>query len=116
SPSIDSTEHQTSDIHTTDPSNNTRGPGTSNTSARMKFFALTIASLASIAAASPTGNQCTPVAYQCATNAQSGIPGWNVCNVNGQWVYGGDCPPNTVCVFDTANGSPYCVPPGFQFP
>ncbi|KND93516.1 hypothetical protein TOPH_01916 [Tolypocladium ophioglossoides CBS 100239] len=84
----------------------------------MKFLALAIASLASIAAASPTADQpaCKPGTYQCAKNPQTGQPGWNVCNVNSQWVYGGDCPPKTICKFDTDNDNPYCVPPGFQFP
>ncbi|POR38274.1 Uncharacterized protein TPAR_01532 [Tolypocladium paradoxum] len=85
----------------------------------MKFLALTIASLASIAAASPQAPdsfKCKPGTYQCAKNPQTGQPGWNVCNTSGQWVFGGNCPPHTVCFFDTVNGSPYCVPPGYQIP
>lgn len=55
----------------------------------MKFLALTITSLATIAAASPTdptGAQCKPGTYQCAKNSRTGQPGWNVCNTSSQWV------------------------------
>lgn len=58
------------------------------------------------------GGSCLPVSYSCA----DGNAGWLVCNAQGTWTYGGDCPPNTACVFWQPTLSPYCVPPGFQFP
>ncbi|KAG5927771.1 hypothetical protein E4U42_001818 [Claviceps africana] len=84
----------------------------------MKFFAVTIAALAGVAAAVPTdsGEWCQPGTYRCDPNYPNGKPGWDVCNTSSQWEFGGNCPPHTVCLFNTKNGSPYCVPPGFQFP
>ncbi|KIN08960.1 hypothetical protein OIDMADRAFT_16796 [Oidiodendron maius Zn] len=55
---------------------------------------------------------CTPGTYSCTTDNK----GWQVCNVSGDWVFAGTCPPNTDCVFFPASQSPYCVPPGFQIP
>ncbi|KAH8880142.1 hypothetical protein GQ53DRAFT_704485 [Thozetella sp. PMI_491] len=69
-----------------------------------------ILALAATALAVPTANTCTPATYACAKNPQTGCPGWEVCDVTSQWVYAGDCPPNTVCRFLAANGSPYCIP------
>ncbi|KAK2590624.1 hypothetical protein QQS21_011690 [Conoideocrella luteorostrata] len=63
----------------------------------------------------PISNSCQPGSYQC-TTAPSGGQGWQVCDVSGSWVYAGDCGPGQVCKFNAANGSPYCVPPDFQFP
>ncbi|KYK57723.1 hypothetical protein DCS_04736 [Drechmeria coniospora] len=84
----------------------------------MQFLAIVIASLASIAAANPTPNSppssCKPGTYECAVNSKTGQPGWNVCNTSSQWVYGGDCPPHTICKFNPVNQSPYCVPPSFM--
>ncbi|OAQ61477.1 hypothetical protein VFPPC_14578 [Pochonia chlamydosporia 170] len=79
----------------------------------MKFIIASVAALASVAVASPTHpNQCKPATYRC----EPGKAAWDVCNTSGQWVFAGNCPPNTICKFNTANGSPYCVPPNFQFP
>lgn len=64
-------------------------------------------------AASPTAAmqaECTPGTY----GVTPGGGGWMVCDVNGQWVYGGDCPPNTRALM--VGGMPYCVPPGFEIP
>ncbi|KAK3190635.1 hypothetical protein K4F52_003326 [Lecanicillium sp. MT-2017a] len=84
----------------------------------MKFNALIIASVAAVALASPmdtSTNECKPATYQCDYNAKTGKPGWSVCSTNGRWVFAGDCPPDTVCKFLAANGSPYCVPWDFNF-
>ncbi|QUC23390.1 uncharacterized protein UV8b_07631 [Ustilaginoidea virens] len=82
----------------------------------MKFFLPSVA-LAALAAASPTGSDgCKPATYRCDHHTQTGQPGWDVCNTSGQWVFAGYCPPKTICKFDRQNGSPYCVPPGFQIP
>ncbi|KAG6015871.1 hypothetical protein E4U43_004649 [Claviceps pusilla] len=61
----------------------------------------------------PSGT-CTPGSFGC-TSAPSG-DGWKVCNSSRTWVFAGTCGPDQVCKFNAANGSPYCVPPGFQFP
>ncbi|KAK3940549.1 hypothetical protein QBC46DRAFT_260666 [Diplogelasinospora grovesii] len=53
---------------------------------------------------------CKPGTYACAVNPKTYGPGWQVCDVSGNWVYAGDCPPNAVCKFLPANGSPYCIP------
>ncbi|KIM94557.1 hypothetical protein OIDMADRAFT_184256 [Oidiodendron maius Zn] len=55
---------------------------------------------------------CTPGTYSCTPDNT----GWQVCGVSGNWVFAGVCPPNTGCVFDDSNQSPYCVPPGYQIP
>jgi len=78
----------------------------------MKVLAIVL-TLAAVALATPTGTnppKCKPATYACATNAKTGQPGWQVCDVSGNWVYAGDCPPNTKCEFLVANGSPYCIP------
>ncbi|PHH59437.1 hypothetical protein CDD81_3197 [Ophiocordyceps australis] len=75
----------------------------------MKFTLALVASLASVALASPGYSGCKPGTYQCATNPKTGQQGWQVCNTGGEWVYGGDCPHKTVCKFNYQNGSPYCV-------
>ena len=84
----------------------------------MKFLAATALALASVAAAAPgPGNavpKCKPATYRCSW--ANGAPSWDTCDVNGVWVFSGNCPPNTVCKFYPASGSPYCVPPNFQFP
>ncbi|KJZ78263.1 hypothetical protein HIM_02301 [Hirsutella minnesotensis 3608] len=91
----------------------------------MKFFAATAVALASIAAAVPTGEKpeeksgdkyygCQPATYSCTTNPHSYTPGWQVCDVNGKWVFAGDCPPKTVCKFNEENQSPYCIPYGYS--
>ncbi|KAK2473373.1 hypothetical protein H9L39_15548 [Fusarium oxysporum f. sp. albedinis] len=54
---------------------------------------------------------CTPGTYSCTAD----LKGWQVCNVDRTWVFAGACPPNTACLFNKQNGSPYCVPPGFHF-
>ncbi|KOS17421.1 hypothetical protein ESCO_006475 [Escovopsis weberi] len=79
----------------------------------MKFIATVIA-LAALATAAPspdsnTSSQCKPGTYACTGDAD----GWVVCDVTGHFVCAGTCPPKTVCKFLAANGSPYCVPPGF---
>ncbi|GJN74947.1 hypothetical protein VFPFJ_10761 [Purpureocillium lilacinum] len=82
----------------------------------MKVLAIALASLATVAVATPTGSgqQCKPATYRCDPNPR--VQAWNVCNTSGQWVFAGTCPPKTVCKFLPANGSPYCVPPGFTIP
>ncbi|KAK1763611.1 hypothetical protein QBC33DRAFT_562729 [Phialemonium atrogriseum] len=77
----------------------------------MKNILAVLAALAAVAAAVPGKPQgCQPATYGCAKNPQSGVDGWQVCDVTHQWVYAGDCPPNTHCHFLQANGSPYCIP------
>ncbi|KAM0296129.1 hypothetical protein HYE67_008183 [Fusarium culmorum] len=76
----------------------------------MKFTAVAITALASVAAASPSG--CKPGTYSCTPNKS----GWQVCDVTSKWVAAGVCPPKTGCVFYKKSASPYCVPPGFKFP
>ncbi|RFU81376.1 hypothetical protein TARUN_825 [Trichoderma arundinaceum] len=77
-------------------------------------FAIVFAALASLAAASPhpPSHGCKPATYSCLPHND----GWQVCNTAGQWVFAGNCPPKTVCKFDSQNGSPYCVPPNFTIP
>ncbi|QPH05754.1 hypothetical protein C2857_003742 [Epichloe festucae Fl1] len=62
---------------------------------------------------SPSGS-CMPGSFQC-TASPSGGQGWQACNASGSWVHAGDCGASQVCKFNSANGSPYCVPPNFQF-
>ncbi|CAH0016783.1 hypothetical protein V2G26_016965 [Clonostachys chloroleuca] len=82
----------------------------------MKVFAIAAASLFALASAAPNPNPgCQPGTYSC-TTAPGGGPGWQTCDVNGQWVFSGSCPPNTVCKFYPPSKSPYCVPPDFKFP
>ncbi|KAL6857599.1 hypothetical protein ACO1O0_005040 [Amphichorda felina] len=79
----------------------------------MKFFALTVASLAAVAAASPSPKatkKCKPGTYSCTNNAE----GWQTCDVSGKWVFSGECPPDTVCKFFPPSHSPYCVPADFE--
>ncbi|KAG5982850.1 hypothetical protein E4U55_001257 [Claviceps digitariae] len=77
----------------------------------MKFFTVTVAALVGVALAAPTDNQawCQPGTYQCDPNMPNGLPGWDVCNTSGQWVFAGNCLNDTKCIFNNANGSPYCV-------
>ncbi|EQB58263.1 hypothetical protein CGLO_01511 [Colletotrichum gloeosporioides Cg-14] len=56
-----------------------------------------------------TGAVCTPTKYQCRQNPDS-TWGWDVCNTSSKWVNGGNCAPTETCVFNSLNGSPYCVP------
>ncbi|KAH8721875.1 hypothetical protein BGZ61DRAFT_346904 [Ilyonectria robusta] len=81
----------------------------------MQYSALLVAVMATFAAAAPKaapgGYGCTPATYAC-----DGKYAWKVCNTQGQWVFAGDCPPDTICKFYPPSKSPYCVPPGFKFP
>ncbi|KAH6980933.1 hypothetical protein BKA56DRAFT_586187 [Ilyonectria sp. MPI-CAGE-AT-0026] len=81
----------------------------------MQYSALLVAVMATFAAAAPKaapgGYGCTPATYAC-----DGKHSWKVCNTQGQWVFAGDCPPDTICKFYPPSKSPYCVPPGFKFP
>jgi hypothetical protein len=67
---------------------------------------------ASPASAEREGGPCTPVSYAPADDRN----GWLVCDVDGRYVYGGDCPPGTVIMFYKPALSPYCVPPDFPLP
>ncbi|KIL88046.1 hypothetical protein FAVG1_08929 [Fusarium avenaceum] len=81
----------------------------------MKFTAITIAAIASVAAATPlttSPSACKPGTYACTPDKS----GWQVCDVTGKYVAAGLCPPKTSCVFYKKSASPYCVPPGFKFP
>ena len=51
---------------------------------------------------------CTPATYQCKYDTTKGW-GWEVCTVEGKWVWGGECPKSETCVFNPLNGSPYCL-------
>jgi len=54
----------------------------------MKVLAIVL-TLAAVALATPTGTnppKCKPATYACATNAKTGQPGWQVCDVSGNWV------------------------------
>ncbi|EXA51573.1 hypothetical protein FOQG_03539 [Fusarium oxysporum f. sp. raphani 54005] len=78
-------------------------------------FAITLAALASLAAATPldaSSSSCKPGTYSCTPDNT----GWQVCDVNHKYVAAGLCPPKTSCVFYKKSASPYCVPPGFKFP
>ncbi|KAJ4060454.1 hypothetical protein NW761_002501 [Fusarium oxysporum] len=78
-------------------------------------FAITLAALASLAAATPldaSTSSCKPGTYSCTPDSA----GWQVCDVNHKYVAAGVCPPGTSCVFYKKSASPYCVPPGFKFP
>lgn len=48
---------------------------------------------------------CVPPAYRCAVSG--GTQGWEVCNVGGKWVWGGECPESTSC--ETINDLPFCT-------
>ncbi|KAF4333302.1 hypothetical protein FBEOM_12888 [Fusarium beomiforme] len=76
----------------------------------MKAFPL-LTLMAALAAATPAPKGCTPGTYSCTPD----LKGWQVCNVDRTWVFAGACPPNTGCLFNKQNSSPYCVPPGFHF-
>ena len=99
----------------------------------MKFTAIAIAAIASMAAATPldtTTSGCKPGTYSCTPDKT----GWQICDVSGKYVVSnniilqpdnkltnmaqaaGACPPKTSCVFYKKSASPYCVPPGFKFP
>ncbi|KAK6200590.1 hypothetical protein LQW54_009709 [Pestalotiopsis sp. IQ-011] len=71
----------------------------------MKFFA--ILALAASAMAAPSllerGQECSPPSYACKANNS----GWLVCNVDGKWLDGGNCPAKTSC--KPINNLPYCV-------
>ncbi|OIW31128.1 hypothetical protein CONLIGDRAFT_679861 [Coniochaeta ligniaria NRRL 30616] len=84
----------------------------------MKTFTAIILTLAAAVTAAPTleARGCTPATYSCAVNPATSGQGWQVCDTQGNWVYSGDCPPDTHCEFYAASGSPYCVPEGFTFP
>ncbi|KAK4196163.1 hypothetical protein QBC40DRAFT_268652 [Triangularia verruculosa] len=56
----------------------------------------------------PRGFKCKPGSYACETTRQGS--GWKVCNVLGEWVYGGSCGKRERCEFNRANKSPYCLP------
>ncbi|KAL7762488.1 hypothetical protein ACKLNR_009023 [Fusarium oxysporum f. sp. zingiberi] len=78
-------------------------------------FAITLAALASLAAATPldaSTSSCKPGTYSCTPDKT----GWQVCDVSHKYVAAGVCPPGTSCVFYKKSASPYCVPPGFKFP
>jgi len=71
-------------------------------------FALPSASLSTL---TKRGGACTPISYRCHPTTQTPVgEGWDVCDVSGNWVWGGACGPNQQCVFNAANGSPYCLP------
>ncbi|KAF6816044.1 hypothetical protein CPLU01_13958 [Colletotrichum plurivorum] len=55
------------------------------------------------------GPVCTPAKYQCRQNAHK-TWGWDVCDTSSRWVNGGNCKTSETCVFNSLNGSPYCVP------
>ncbi|KAM0197418.1 hypothetical protein ACHAPA_001396 [Fusarium lateritium] len=81
----------------------------------MKFTAIAIAAIASVAAATPLNASpggCKPGTYLCTPDKS----GWQICDVSGKYVAAGACPPKTSCVFYQKSASPYCVPPGFKFP
>ncbi|KAG5913835.1 hypothetical protein E4U42_000846 [Claviceps africana] len=61
-----------------------------------------------------SSGSCKPGSFQCTTSPSG--DGWQVCDTSTTWVIAGSCGPGQVCKFNAANGSPYCVPPGFQFP
>ena len=51
----------------------------------MKFIAVTVAALASLAAAAPhPPAKSKPATYQC--DHHNGAPSWDVCNTSGVWV------------------------------
>ncbi|KAK3330598.1 hypothetical protein B0H66DRAFT_68995 [Apodospora peruviana] len=80
----------------------------------MRFLAVFLALVATAVAVPttppPPVQTCKPATYACAKNPKTGVDGWQVCDVLNHWIYAGDCPPNTVCKFLVANGSPYCLP------
>ncbi|KAL0936768.1 uncharacterized protein CTRU02_208983 [Colletotrichum truncatum] len=56
-----------------------------------------------------TGAVCTPAKYQCRQNTDN-TWGWDVCDTSSKWVNGGNCAATEICIFNSINGSPYCVP------
>ncbi|KAH8907986.1 hypothetical protein BR93DRAFT_967846 [Coniochaeta sp. PMI_546] len=86
----------------------------------MKTSAAIILAITAAATAAPTVLEsravCKPATYSCALNPTTHGQGWQVCDTQGNWVFAGDCPPNTHCEFYAPSGSPYCVPAGFKFP
>ncbi|KAH7353361.1 hypothetical protein B0T11DRAFT_286695 [Plectosphaerella cucumerina] len=52
---------------------------------------------------------CRPGTYQCAFSSARGGWGWEVCTVEGTWVWGGNCAATQTCSFNQLNGSPYCL-------
>ncbi|KAF4982949.1 hypothetical protein FZEAL_1519 [Fusarium zealandicum] len=81
----------------------------------MKVTAIVVAALATLGAASPAPTKphgCTPGTYRCTSDAK----GWQVCDTSNKWVFAGYCPLKTGCVYYKPSKSPYCVPPGFEFP
>ncbi|KAI1660133.1 hypothetical protein F4813DRAFT_387001 [Daldinia decipiens] len=71
----------------------------------MKFLAvLTFVTAALAYGVDPEDTElCTPPAYICKFD----FSGWLVCNVDGSFLDGGDCPEGTVCEY--INDLPYCV-------
>ncbi|KAK0737498.1 hypothetical protein B0T21DRAFT_347864 [Apiosordaria backusii] len=57
----------------------------------------------------PPPFKCKPGSYACEWSPRKGS-GWKVCNVLGEWVYGGSCGKRERCEFNRANKSPYCLP------
>ncbi|KAK0730021.1 hypothetical protein B0H67DRAFT_638574 [Lasiosphaeris hirsuta] len=79
----------------------------------MKVLAvLTLVAAAIAVPEAETWKGCKPATYRCNWKAD----GWEVCDVSGNWVWGGACAPNDVCKFYKPSGSPYCVPPSFNLP
>ncbi|KEZ40966.1 hypothetical protein SAPIO_CDS7871 [Scedosporium apiospermum] len=77
----------------------------------MYFKTIVLSTFAALALANPLTPpaKCKPATYACAKNSQSGVPGWQICDTQGVWQYGGDCPPKTTCYFNEVNQSPYCI-------
>ncbi|KAI0429837.1 hypothetical protein F5Y09DRAFT_247002 [Xylaria sp. FL1042] len=73
----------------------------------MKFLA--VVALAATALATSTGlesrgyPECTPPSYACKADHS----GWLVCNVDGTYLDGGNCPKKTTC--KPIDNLPYCV-------
>ncbi|KAH6665327.1 hypothetical protein F5X68DRAFT_250142 [Plectosphaerella plurivora] len=57
----------------------------------------------------PDARVCRPGTYQCAYSSAQGGWGWEVCTVEGSWVWGGNCESTQTCSFNQLNGSPYCI-------
>ncbi|KAH0595090.1 hypothetical protein MHUMG1_07390 [Metarhizium humberi] len=69
----------------------------------MKFISATIATLASVVAASPYYRQDCDPGYRCNPSDAQVV---DVCQ-DGQWVFNGRCQPWEVC--ENIEDTPYCV-------
>ncbi|KAH8901684.1 hypothetical protein GQ53DRAFT_674911 [Thozetella sp. PMI_491] len=82
----------------------------------MKVIAVFLALAAAAIAGNVDGAPCDqPGTYSCSRDQKTAVQGWVVCDVTNTWRWGGECDNETVCKFNEASHSPYCVPLDFEF-